>query len=232
MPAGIRIRNDAGAIQIDETYVNFVLVGKGSTTIATTYFAAGGTAGRTVYRTDITVTGRTAPLLAIKSSQAVVVEKVTVSGGSWTWRVLANATTSIDWYCFDLAPVEETDTFGLAVFNAAGDPVFHSSQKPLRIAAAFGYGDGDGFYIDTVPAVSLTAGRAYAAIQLAMGGGEWVQEESPAEQKGNWYSGSEAGTGQVRYARVLTALSNSGNSGGSVIEYKEGSFLAVDVTNY
>lgn len=230
MTAGLQVRNNAGVLQVDETYVNYVLVASGTSSGATLWYAGGGSNPPAVYYTDITVTGRTAPMIAIRAGFGVVVLRATVSGGTWTWRILRNGTSNFDWFVFDLASVESAATFGLEVFNASAQRVYHSSQKPLRVAGEFGYGDGDGFAIDSVPPVYLTAGRSYAIVHLSMGSGQWLQEE-PGDQRASWYSGFEAGSGYIRYARVLYAYS-SGFTSGTVDEAVFASGLAVDVTNY
>lgn len=229
MPAGIEVRNDAGVLQIDETYINFTLVSQGTATTSTFYYTGGGSPGASVYYADVTVTGRTSPMLAIRSSAAVYIERISISGGSWTWRVLAASGVSFDWFCFDLTPAGSLDTFGLEVFNASGVRVFHSSQKPMRIAGEYGY-DGDGFTIDSVPAVNLDPTKSYAVVLLKQGYGEWVQDDV-SDQRAVWYSGSEAGAGFIRYARVLKSY-DSGTTGGGVSEPQEARLLAIDVTNY
>lgn len=230
MPAGIEVRNDAGVLQIDETYINFTLVSQGSGTVSTFYYTGGGSPGASVYYTDVTVTGRSSPMLAIRSASAMYVERISISGGSWTWRILSANGATFDWFCFDLTPAGSLDTFGLEVFNASGVRVFHSSQKPMRIAGEYGYGDGDGFTIDSVPPIYLDAAKSYAVVMLRQGYGEWIPDDIP-DQRAVWYSGSEAGTGYIRYARVLKAY-DSGSTGGGVSEPQEARLLAIDVTNY
>ena len=170
-------------------------------------------------------------MLAIRSASAVYVERITVSGDSWTWRLLATSGVSFDWFCFDLADAVSIDTFGLEIYSASGARVYHSSQKPLRVAGEYGYGDGDGSTYDSVAAIALTSGRSYAVITLRQGAGEWVQEDV-TDQVGNWYSGWEAGTAFIRYARIKRAWSNNTTTGGSVNEFQEARCLAIDVTNY
>ena len=186
--------------------------------------------GASVYYVDVTVTGRTSPMLAIRTATAVYVERITVSGGSWTWRILSYQDITFDWFCFDLSSGESVDTFGMEVFNSAGVRVYHSSHKPLRIAGIYDYGDGDGATYDSVASITLTSGRSYAVVQLAQGFGEWYQDDG-ADQRMNWYSGFEAGTAFIRYARVRKYYV-SGNTGGGVDEQQIASLMAVDVTDY
>lgn len=159
MPTGLQVLNDSGDIVIDEEYRSFALKSSGSATMGSTDI--GGTAA--IYTVDITVTNCTTPMLALKAANYVSVLGVNVSGSTYTWTVSSNvASFSFDWWCFDVAAVP-ADTFGLAVYNAAGELVFHSSSKAMRVVRSDDAGTGG------TSGIALTSGRTYAVIQGSNG---------------------------------------------------------------
>jgi hypothetical protein len=219
MPAGLQVFNDRGVYQIDETYVNYVLVAKGSATTDTAFSPFG-------YYKEISAAGRTAPMLAIAAPEPMCIHSGAVSGGTWTWRALAafNAIT-FDYYIFDLAPAAG-DTFGLEILNAASVPVYHTGQKPLRIAGEV-VGSGDAW--PPADDVIFDAGRNYAAIQTVFGFGESEVDDVTLGRE-NWVVGARAITGGIGYGHITYAITGGGNP--IIANESVGRFLAVDVTDY
>jgi hypothetical protein len=231
MPAGIQIFNDSGVLQIDETYINYVLISKGT---ATTNQSSPNYSwsSRPVYYVEITATGRTAPMIALKASQGaeVFVVNGSVSSGTWKWRIVGGANNvSFDYYIFDVAPVS-TDTFGVAIYNAAGDPVFHSSQKPLRVGGVF---ESEGTilpYGTSFNQSDFGAGRTWAGVQLASGNGENEIEEGD-DTRYAWWEGVFTHANGLGVGGIYTRLV-SGSGDGVVSPWNLSKWLAVDVTNY
>lgn len=231
MPAGLQIFNSAGVLQIDETYVNYVLVASGN---ATTNQSSPNYSwsSRAIYYVEITATGRTAPMLAIKADQGdeVAVINGSVSGGTWKWRVIGNFSSSnFDYYIFDVAPVA-TDTFGVAIYDADGDPVYHTSQKPLRVGGVF-TSDGTILPYPTYDnQADFGTGRTWAAVQLYAGNGENELEEG-GQYNYAWWEGVYTHANGIGVGGIFTRLV-SGSGYGVVNPWNQSVWLAVDVTNY
>lgn len=231
MPAGLQIFNDAGVYQIDETYINYVLISKGT---ATTNSASPNYSfsARPIYYVEITATGRTAPILALKGTygDAVCVVGGSVSDGTWKWRVAASDNgISFDYYIFDVAPLS-SDNFGLQVFNTAGDPVFHSSQKPLRVAGTFTSNGEILPYANTGNQQDFGTSRTWAAVQLYAGNGENELEEG-GEVNYAWWEGVYSHANGIGVGAVLTRLT-AGSGYGAFSPWRFSVWLAIDVTNY
>lgn len=231
MTAGIQIFNNAGVVQIDEAFINYVLISKGTATTnqgSPNYSFS----SRPVYYVEITATGRTAPMIALKAAKGaeVFVVNGSVSGDTWKWRVVSGYNGgSFDYYIFDLAPVS-ADTSGVAVFNAAGDPVFHSSQKPLRVGGVY-TSEGLIFtYYTDLNQADFGAGRTWAGVQLFIGNGENEQEEE-FNTRYAWWEGVYSHANGIGVGGILTRLV-SGSGDGVVNPWNLSVWLAVDVTNY
>jgi hypothetical protein len=190
MPIGLQVLNDNGDIVIDEEYRNFALHAKGTATMGSTDI--GGTA--LIYACTITVTGCTTPMLALKSANYVSVIGASVSGSTFTYEIYSNTPSfTFDWYVFDVAAVP-ADTFGFAVYNAAGALVFHSSSKAMRVVRSDDAGTGG------TSGIALAAGRTYAVIQGANG---WRVRNFFRAQQGTWkyisYSAGHKFTGDTLF---------------------------------
>jgi len=219
--AGLRVKNANGVFQIDLDYINYVFKSKGSSTTNTL-------AAFDLYYRDITVSDCTAPILAIKSASAHLIQGGQVSGTTWTWRVLLQGNgTAFDYYVFDLAPVDTTPGPGLRLRHpVTGVPVYSSTQKPLRIAP------GELVSHELWPSPDLTtfgAGRVWAAYQLENGYGESEIDDITGERE-NWWGGAFTTSDGLGYDHLTYARFGSGNQ--YIAVEVSPLFLAVDVTNY
>lgn len=126
---GFYLLNDAGGVQIDQDYRNFVLIASG------TGVASGSAVtdpypsiAKAVYVRPTNATGS----IQIASSAAGTFSVQTNGTGNWDWAIFAEAS---------LAP-SPPNTHGLRVFDASGLLVFDSSQTPLHplatVTAALG----------------------------------------------------------------------------------------------
>lgn len=161
MPVGLQVLNDAGAICIDEELRSFAQKTKGTATTGTT--SIGGT--NASYKAEIQVSNCTRPMIALRSvSNSVSVLGTAVSGSTFTWTVASNtASHSFDWWVYDVAEVPSSDNFGFALYNSAGDLIFHSGNKAMRVVTAYDAGTGGS------TGNTLASGRTYAVIQGATG---------------------------------------------------------------
>ena len=140
MTAGLFIRNDSGNIQIDENYMNFCFKQK----INVDWPASGsGFMTKTV-----TFTGSESAVCAIKMSRlgssnlnmpTAVILKATRSGTTWTVTIGGNNNSSTAGgdavatiYVFDVN-LTNSERCGLMVWNADGDVVYHTSNRPLKL---------------------------------------------------------------------------------------------------
>ncbi|MCR9222924.1 MAG: hypothetical protein NXH70_02545 [Hyphomonas sp.] len=149
MPVGIEITDDSGNTVINPDMKNFGLIATGQ--VATNLVI--GTAN--LRYVDITFSGRSSPLLALHGSAWCGLLGVTVSGSTYTWRVVARSGTLIQYWLFDEFATP-TETFGLEVFNSGGERIYHSGSGGLRVL---------GFFSDQDLSQSFTDGTKIAFVQ-------------------------------------------------------------------
>lgn len=145
MTAGLQVYGSHGVIQIDQDYRNFVVVASGSK-VSGDWVASGAS-----NYLQIVVTSATAPLLAFKCAEQVGLGYTAISGSTWTITLLTNNPAALDYWVFDVSPAASPASFGLEIYNASSERVFHTSQKPMRVV-----GTGAGTY---------ASGRTYAVIR-------------------------------------------------------------------
>lgn len=160
MTAGLQIINSGGTYQIDENYRNYQILSTGSGSTSSTYSAD----GITYKYTDIVVSSGVAPMLGVKSTSFMVVIGVSKSGDTWTFRVACETTQSFTYFVFDLVSTTPGN-FGLEVYDAAGDLVFYSGNKPLRIVGIMDINDFELFE----GSYTYTSGRDYCIVTVFNG---------------------------------------------------------------
>lgn len=209
MPAGMQVYNDDGVLQIDENTLNFVMTGKGSSTCNTLLQS-----GWNTYYRDIVVTG-VAPMLALQGSTAVGIASVTVSGFTWTFRVVGATGAAFDYFIFDLA-IGTYSTAGLQVFTAAGVLAYHTDALPMRVVD---FVDRQADYT-----YDYTSGRSYATIQSAPGTGIYYDS-------GTYEQTIAASFVDDHHVHIQDFISRTGAGGGGDY-YTQVWFTVIDVTNY
>lgn len=228
MPAGLRIRNESGIVQIDDRTINFALKVKGSVTTSTPW----STGGVTKYITTIVVTNCASPMLALACTDKVAHYYTSVSGTTWTFHILTlvNGAT-VNYWVFDRPAEPPPRSPGDVIFdirNAAGDLVFWVEAKPLRIV---GVGSG-----------TFASGRVYATIQTAPGWGFFETNPGGATIFYRaWYGASAinsnvvvAGPGAIGPSApgILFESYSFPGTGPESYESPAYQFLVVDVTNF
>jgi hypothetical protein len=154
MATGIKIYNDSGAVQIDETYRNVCLISKQSISLSHS--------GGIVY-VNVSTSGPRALVCVESANYIPLLANVTFDGTSWVWRwgfgKNGGAFTSDTAYAwiFDYLTTPPSDTVGVKVFNAAGEMVYHSASKPLRIITTLPHNSG----------YTGTSGRKYLPLIMA-----------------------------------------------------------------
>lgn len=160
MPVGLQVFNDDGIVQIDQDYFSFGLRQKG--TAVCNQSIGGPTAMRYA---AVTVTGATAPMIAVHHSGFLALYRVSVSGSTWTFYFLGGNGLTFEYFIFDVYNAAMAPPGGLEIFNASGARVFSSQTPPARIV-----GVGASFS-------GLNASRKYAACQGATGFTEVYEDD-------------------------------------------------------
>lgn len=176
-----------GALQFDANLTSYGYRQKGSATAQKVIYS-----NAPYMEVAVTVAAATYPLVFIRGERPVHLLYVTQSGGNWTFRYLTTdsfsdntSSFSFDYYVFDR--MATGGTYGLELYNAAGQLTFTSNQPPLRL-----------LYVGTAPSgggtISIPAmtGRVCAAA-LSVGRVEQVS-----------YNGS----GHYGYMESIKVLSN------------------------
>jgi hypothetical protein len=213
MPVGLQIKGSHGFTQIDSSYRNLVLVDQGSVTSST-----GG---------SLVKAGRTTPILAIKptflggGTKAAVISGLDITGSTYTWYV---ANGSCDYWLFDVAPVRAHGA-GLRVFNPAGDVVFDSGYKPLRVIGVYDHTPQLGAADVDHSVGSLPAGKDIAFVQS--------RAAFYYEDQGGGVNGVGIEAMYQSGTTLLVRKSNFVTFSGSITSVRySGQGIAVDVTGY
>lgn len=153
MPAGLEVSNTSGVKMVTQDFKNYHLIETGTFVIP-----AGGSY-------TFTRTGRTLPILAIRSTAFVGSSNQTLSGGSLsrTFSVpMGSGAVTVTFWLFDVLASSPAN-FGLEVYNAVGELTYASGSAPLRVVGAVNM---TGF---TTTGGTYAAGRTYASVQTFTG---------------------------------------------------------------
>lgn len=115
MPTGFQSITSAGVSQIDSEAKCFVL-------------KASGVATGSTYRT-IEVNGCAAPLIFVSAGAALYnTQRI---GSNYTWLIICADSSPVSWWVFDTIPDSTASTFGLQLFNSAGQLTFDALYPAL-----------------------------------------------------------------------------------------------------
>jgi hypothetical protein len=156
----VEIINNAGTVLIDDNYSNACLSARGSLTLGSTFAGNGN-----CYVTTLTITSAQLPMLALELSDVPLSHFYTqVSNTTWTFTIFHPknyAGRVINYYVFSIPSLVGNAGGQLQLFNAAGQLVFDSNLKYMRVFK---------FYATTLNnatiASDLTAGRVFAAVSV------------------------------------------------------------------
>lgn len=205
MATGLRINNDVGTTQIDETYSNLVLIEKKTVTISVPV--------TTAY--DYIASGDVVAIAVNCYPETFTTTAVSFSSGVWVYRLsfynnpLTTGTCTFTIYAFGKAPAP-TENFGVRVRDGSGGLIYHSQMKPLRILSVQG---GASFY-------SAPVGRTVAAMFLSL---SMYSAAGPPVTFETW---SLRAPGTYIEPILLTL------GAGSLGLVRNGQYAAVDVTHY
>lgn len=149
--AGLTVTSDSGSLQIDESYLNFSLVARGSINLAVFDQASNSIpAGNT-----LSISGLTAPsLFFLDGSVFTAVVGKQVSGSTHSWLLACGTAGVCNYVVFDVK-VPNPSTYGLQVFGPAGDLIFDARSQVMRFVGTYATGSWTG-------TITLPAGRTYA----------------------------------------------------------------------
>lgn len=215
MPAGIQIFGSHGVLQIDENYKNLVVVAQGSK--AALDWASAGVS----YNVSIAVPNFVTPLIAFKSDEQVGLGYSSISGSTWTFFFLTNNPAPMSYWVFDQSPAPSPGSIGFEVYNAAGERVFHSAQKPMRVV-----GVGAGTYPSgrTYATIRGDAGMSYTTIPSGLPFPEEYQYDSSI-------ASAKVASNVVTLDGVTNGSALTINDAGSYTSFVTPT-LVVDVTNF
>jgi hypothetical protein len=180
MTAALQVFNDAGTLQIDTQFINYVLVGSGYIN-----FPAAGTPPVNIQKVTFTNTGWTAPIMVVAysngyygsqqgaasvigRSEGIDVENPT----NYLHNFWVSSQTPSGWgatvsyYVYDVQPNVAPSSYGLATYDSSGRVTFSSDYEPMRIIgfASIPYGTPvDGYGVDTFTVNGTFAGQKLAA---------------------------------------------------------------------
>lgn len=123
MPAGFQVIGDGGVVQIDENYINYGFIQKG--TVDTSY----------AYNSSVEITGD-APIICLRALNTFVsIQAVGKLGNTYTYTFRGTADETIEWFLFDKVPPGSAAPFGLNVYKADGTLAYSSTSKPMIMTA-------------------------------------------------------------------------------------------------
>lgn len=143
MVAGLKIYNTGGTIQIDENWKNYGYQYKVPVTVTVYNTSPPNPPGFNGATYQLALSGTPQLLVACKAATLLPVKQFSYySGGTWylTWLFMrqlgevADITETVDFYVFD-AMAGSGSTVGLKVYNAAGEVVFDSSVRPMKVGS-------------------------------------------------------------------------------------------------
>jgi hypothetical protein len=215
----MQVFNDAGSLQIDETYSNLFLHQRG--TVATTNALLFG-----ISIVDFTIPNcRYMPVLFVNCNVSAKVAVLSMSGTTANCRASAfgSVGTQLTYYAFDRAPNVAVANYGLQVFDAAGNITFDALRSPMRIVGSFSAPGNSG------SSGTYASGRTYA---VAVTGGSWLFPVPGGGGQPDGYTIQKL-FGSVNGATVgVGPRQVASGQGGSFNQVRDGWVNVADVTYY
>lgn len=231
--AGLRVyaQDGSGALQIDNAYRNYFLRSKQTVTLNEhNYFTGSSSCGEKW----INIACQTTPLVVIAASGtgATVATVLSIlppaSGhntpGTYSIAMLGPFNATVDVYIFDALTAADMAVggWGLRVWNAAGQPIFNSNAKPLRVV-----GKLTASPTSSPTGIAIPAGKKYGVL---CNNGFYTQEMggSPAVFLYFAYGGAITTSG---FATIGIIQTGSVTSSATILSQSTTAFV-VDLTNY
>lgn len=219
MPTGIQIINTSGTTLIDENYSNLAMRTKGSTS----------TVGGSLGRVTVAMSGMNSPMIALTSDRYMGVKSMLSSLASFVVQGPQAGSWPFEYFVFD-KPLASGQTYGLMIYDAAGNLCFDSGNKYARVVDIYGGAN----LADWTPVRTYAAGRKYAVVQLKRAYRKLVENMGGGVYNITWYmSGSRVVSNQVDGSMIVykTDTVTPGSPPASVTDYSA-QFAVLDVTGY
>jgi hypothetical protein len=226
MTAGLYALGDGGAVQFDDTYINYTLVQRNTVTISSSSNHYGSVV--------ITYDGGTAPIIAWAGDVYASCPSIAYNNGQWQFTLYAycpnNAPVTFSYYIFDRT-MPPNNNYGMQIFNSDGTLMYDAVvSQPLRISGISG---SDAFSGEAT--TYLDGNRQYAVTNL----------NAPAGALTFIIGFVPVLVGFVNYVKGLTGQTKScsystrddypvptGGNSNSTYYNRYGTYLIIDVTNY
>ena len=189
MPAGLKIYNDAGIIQIDDAYQNYFVVRSGSLTTDDKGLA------------DLWIDWNGPIIVATSSPNGSCCAPQDLQGTNWKYTVgSAIPYDTVKWFAYSL-PQNVPFQGGLRIYREDGSIAFDSNQRPLDISYFFNLDAPllpqiSGHDIDALPKsdqvaypkdipIQLKQGHSYTAFPIRCTGAASVVYQAKIKQGGS-----------------------------------------------
>jgi hypothetical protein len=201
MTAGFQSINDSGTYQITDSSPNIQFKSKATVTMSASRYLGGTFAYGSIlfYYYDVVVTSAVNPMVAISCTDYVGTQLVSISGSTWTYRIVAATAVTFTYYIFDQVLSSTSPGYGLEVYNSSGSIIFSSMSKNLNMKAyigAFTYYTPSGNAAYYGSSTTMTSGATYAVVHGPCGNQYMsIGVSTPGKNPGDpvTYSGSAWG---------------------------------------
>lgn len=138
MPAGLKIWNSDGYLQITDEFPSMMFITKGSVNLEGGEWNGGATNVFTGSHGQITVpnTSGYPPIIAIRCDTDIVLFRTRLIGSNWVYDIVGersySKTNTVYWYAFGPnSNPPSGENYGLEVRNSSSVLMFHSGLKPI-----------------------------------------------------------------------------------------------------
>ena len=248
MTAGFQSINDSGTYQITDSSPNIQFKSKATVTMSASRYLGGSftTGAILFYYYDVVITSAVNPMVAVASTSYVGTQLVSISGSTWTYRIVAASAVTFTYYIFDQVLSSVSPGYGLEVYNSSGTIVFSSANKNLNIQGFIGgftyyTPEGEAAYYGS--AVTMTSGPTYAVVHgpcgnqyLSIGITSPAKPPDPPTYSGSaWgqYGGTKINSNIIEHKTDAIVYYNLGgltSDPGIGINIIIGNILVIDVT--
>lgn len=238
MPTGLAIYNDHNTLMLSHNIQNPTLLAKGTVTTVTRTSNP-----ETTSKATISFAGSSSDFVLCafrppNASMFVLSNFYDSDSGNWVWNLNGDEAVgvSIPYWIFGIDTLVQSEDYGLEIYDASGNLMFHNQTKPLRLTDVITSDNGSYTY---------DSGRTYAAVIGRYCGSLYWEEGARNPVSGDieegFYSLNAAAVG-------VKGITNGIELGGILLQdpdfgtdtpdysqeryWSTGGFMIVDVTGY
>ncbi len=225
MPAGLRILNDSGTVQIDENYKNLVLIAKNT---QNTYPVPPFGPVYSILAVVVDLPQSVVPVIAVQSQYPTICQWLewnsAIAPNKWYATIVVGATFSstCSYYVFAAMPVVSPTGPGLAVWNASGEPTFSNNYTNNKLMKIRDFVDISSANYGTR---TYESGRSYAWCTATCG---YYWKPNGGNLKYAWGGCAAPGGNSVTFSEIIRQY-GAGSFAGGVDRFIG---MVVDVTGY